>query len=182
VRWPGSPGRRTGRAATIAVAVSYWTARAVEFVMGLALVGVAVMVCLQVLFRFVLGAPLHYTEEVARYLTIWAALLGASLGVRSGTHFAVTYVLGSMPTGLRRAVAMGARLVLAAFLIAFGFFGTLLLETALVQSSPASRIPMVLVYVAVPVATVLMLTFMLTESVARDVLPLPSEVFEDEQA
>jgi TRAP-type C4-dicarboxylate transport system permease small subunit len=148
--------------------------------MSVALVGVALMVCMQVLFRFVLGAPLHYTEEVARYLTIWAALLGASLGVRSGTHFSVRYVVNRLPRPAARAVGVFARLLVAAFLVAFVATSALLLETALVQSSPAARIPMVLVYAAAPVAGVLMLFFILTELIGDEVRRLPSEVFEDD--
>lgn len=173
-------GRPQSRHQIAAHAASYWTARMVEILMGVALVGVAVMVCMQVLFRFVLGAPLHYTEEVARYLTIWAALLGAAIGVRSGTHFSVRYLVNRLPGRVRRAVVILARLLVASFLVLFVGTSWLLLETALVQSSPAARIPLVLVYAAAPVSGVLMLFFLFTELVAGEVRPLSSEALEED--
>jgi TRAP-type C4-dicarboxylate transport system permease small subunit len=148
--------------------------------MGFALVGVAAMICLQVLFRYVLGAPLHYTEEVARYLTIWAALLGASLGVRSSTHFSVRFVVGLLPARARMVAVGMARVLTAVFIVVFLIFGWLLLETAAVRVSPAARIPLVLVYAAVPVSAALMLVFMASEVVAGPPRPLPSEHFVEE--
>jgi TRAP-type C4-dicarboxylate transport system permease small subunit len=150
--------------------------------MAVALVGVAVMVCMQVLFRFVLGSPLHYTEEVARYLTIWAALLGASLGVRSGTHFAVSYVVNRAPRGVARVLRAIAQLLVGAFLVAFLLTSLAYVESALVQSSPAARIPMALVYAAAPVGSGLMLFFMVTGLIGHSVRPLPTELIVEDLA
>ena len=175
----GGPSDRSPQTQSVASAASYWVARVVEFIMGVALVGVALMVCLQVLFRFVLGAPLHYTEEVARYLTIWAALLGASLAMRSGTHFSVGYLVGHLPSPFDRVVIAMSRLLVVGFLITFVVTSSLLLERGLVESSPASRIPMVLVYVAAPISGLLMLFFIAAQVVGGDPRSLPSEEFED---
>ena len=43
----------------------------------------AIMV-LQIAFRYVLNAPLVWTEEAARYLYIWACYLGAAVALRRG--------------------------------------------------------------------------------------------------
>jgi TRAP-type C4-dicarboxylate transport system permease small subunit len=169
VRRPATPLRAAARS------FSYWLARVVEFAMIAALIGVTVMIILQVLFRYVLGAPLHYTEEVARYLTIWAALLGASLGVRAGTHFTVTYLTGRLPGWLGRAVTGAGRFAVAIFIGVFLITSLDLARSASVQVSPAARIPLVLVYGAAPVAALLMLTFLLAGLIAGGYERLPSE-------
>lgn len=166
---------------TAARRFSYVLARVVEFVMAVALVGVAVMIILQVLFRYVLGAPLHYTEEVARYLTIWAALLGAALGVRSGTHFSVAFLIGLLHTRLRRVVVAATGFLGAAFIVVFLITSLDLLQAVGVQSSPALRIPMPLVYAAAPASALLMLMFLAANLVGNGADPLPSEIEPAEQ-
>ncbi|MDA8226350.1 MAG: TRAP transporter small permease subunit, partial [Desulfitobacterium hafniense] len=42
----------------------------------------SVIILAQVIFRYVLEAPLPWSEEVARYLMVWGTFLGAGLGVR----------------------------------------------------------------------------------------------------
>ncbi|MUK87640.1 TRAP transporter small permease subunit [Ornithinibacillus sp. L9] len=47
---------------------------------------------LQVFFRFVLNAPLTWSEEAARYLNLWSVLLGAALAVKHRDHLRVDLV------------------------------------------------------------------------------------------
>ncbi|HSV56754.1 MAG TPA: TRAP transporter small permease subunit, partial [Magnetospirillaceae bacterium] len=42
-----------------------------------------VSVLLGVFFRYVVNLPLAWTEEVSRYLMIWGASIGITLGIRA---------------------------------------------------------------------------------------------------
>ena len=68
----------------LSVLVSHWMIFWPE-VRAWALIGlVSVMtmiVFLQVVYRYVLAEPLHWSEEMARYLFVWLSLLGATLGL-----------------------------------------------------------------------------------------------------
>jgi TRAP-type C4-dicarboxylate transport system permease small subunit len=154
---------------------SYWLARVVEVLMIAALIGVVAMVALQVFYRYVLESPLHYTEELARYFTIWAALLGASLGVRSGTHFSVTFFIGLLGKSVRRIVVGAANFAIAIFIAAFLITSVDLMQVAAVQESSGARIPLVLVYGSMPVGAALMLIFIVTGAIAGVIDELPSE-------
>lgn len=77
-------------------------------------------VWLGILLRYVIPLPLTFTEELARYLMIWMALLAVSSGIVYREHIGVEYVFKRFPQGMRRWVA------LAFDLIAFGFFFLLL--------------------------------------------------------
>jgi len=44
----------------------------------------AIIVLLQVIYRYILTEPLHWSEEMARYLFVWLSLLGATLAFRGG--------------------------------------------------------------------------------------------------
>ena len=49
-------------------------------------------VIMQVFFRYVLSAPLTWSEEAARYLNVWAVLLGAALAVLRKDHLRVDLI------------------------------------------------------------------------------------------
>ncbi len=51
-----------------------------------------VSVVLQVLFRYVLEAPLTWSEEAARYLNLWSVALGAALAVARREHLRVNVI------------------------------------------------------------------------------------------
>lgn len=51
-----------------------------------------VIVILQVFFRYVLNLPLTWSEGAARYLNVWAVLLGASLAVKHKDHLRVDLI------------------------------------------------------------------------------------------
>ena len=51
----------------------------------------AIVVFLQVIFRYALHLPLFLTEEFARYCLVWASLLGAGIAFKRGEHIAVTF-------------------------------------------------------------------------------------------
>ncbi len=54
------------------------------------------VVIMGVFFRYVINAPLSWTEEVSRYLMIWGASVGISLGVRSEEHVGLTVILDAI--------------------------------------------------------------------------------------
>lgn len=51
-----------------------------------------IAVLLQVFFRYVLNLPLTWSEEAARYLNVWAVLLGAALAVKRSDHLRVDLI------------------------------------------------------------------------------------------
>jgi len=48
-----------------------------------------VVAVLQNISRFVLRDSLSWSEELARYLMVWATFIGASIGVKRGSHVGV---------------------------------------------------------------------------------------------
>ena len=112
---------------------------------------------LQIAFRYVLNAPLVWTEELARYLFIWVCYLGAVVALRRGNHIVIALVLERLPARLRTAVLLGIQV------LALGFLGMLAVQgvrlalrthTVLAITLP---IPWSAIYAAAPVAAVLMM-------------------------
>lgn len=113
------------------------------------------IVLLQVLFRYVLNAPLFWTEESARYIMIWIVYLGASVGLRRGSHVGFTYFLMKAPGKLARWFFMISHLGILVFCINITYFGTIISLQNIDQASGALEIPIALVYLSLPVAGVL---------------------------
>jgi TRAP-type C4-dicarboxylate transport system permease small subunit len=120
------------------------------------LAAIFVIMLLQIAFRYVLNAPLVWTEEAARYLYIWACYLGAAVALRRGNHIVIALVLERLPARL------GALATLGSLVLALGFFAALAVEgvrlmarthTVLAITLP---IPWSVIYAAAPIGGTLM--------------------------
>lgn len=121
---------------------------------GLAIV-LVLDVWLGVVVRYFIPLPLTFTEEAARYLMIWMALLAVSCGIARREHIGVQLVFDLFPR-------LGRRILLLLFdLLAFAFFAYLLLygigmvERGLKSFTMIYGMSKALPFAAVPVAAAL---------------------------
>lgn len=126
-----------------------------------------ILVFLQVLFRYLFGTPLGWSEEVARFAFVWLSFLGAAILVRSDGHIRVSLFVDYLPTAgwiVARAVQYaGALLCIVIFFI--GGLGLARAEWS--QLAPATQLQMGYVYVVIPVAATLMLVWVFA-AIGRD--------------
>ena len=107
------------------------------------------IVWIQIFFRFILGGGIVWSEEIAKFLMVWMALLGSSILFREGSHIAINYFISKFSC-LRYILMFHAILsaVLFALLIYYGIdyavFG-------LKSISPASGIRKFWPYLSIPV-------------------------------
>jgi TRAP-type C4-dicarboxylate transport system permease small subunit len=81
-------------------------------------------VWLGVLVRFdIVPLQLTFTEEAARYLMIWTALLAVSCGIARREHIGVLIVFERLPPILRRIVLAGLDLLALSFFLYLLYFG-----------------------------------------------------------
>ena len=131
----------------------------------------ALVVLLQVVFRYLLDLPLFWTEETARYCLVWASLLGAGVALKRGEHIAVTYLVERLPSGTARAVLILSRVCVGLILAVVLWGGIQLVIVTHFQLSPALRIPMSIPYLAVPVGSFIMLVHLLASLSGTDSEP-----------
>lgn len=135
--------------------------RTLDVVLGLMLLAVVLMLFYQVFGRYVIGRAPGWTEEVARMLVAWMAMLGTGACLRSGGHVAVGALVNSVPPRARL-VLLGLRDV--AVMATAGVLGWAGVRFAMLnagQDSAALEIPMSIPYSAMAVGAVLM-AFVLT--------------------
>ena len=131
--------------------------RITEVILIVVLSTMAVVVLLQVIFRYVLNFPLFWTEEFARYCLVWSSLLGSAVAVKRGQHIAVTIFMERFPPALRRGLTIIALISVAVILTIILWGGIQLVAITRAQISPALRVSMSIPYLAVPVGAALML-------------------------
>ena len=128
----------------------------------------AALVCVtffQVINRFILHLPISGTEEAARFLSIWAIMLGSAYAVRENTHIQVDVLVVRLPGTVRVIVDTVTNLLAAALLIVIIWQGIEILEIVGRRRSPALRLSMFYVYVAGPVGAGLMLYFIAVRTI-----------------
>ncbi len=117
-----------------------------------------IVVFLQVFFRFVLKGSLPWSEELARYVMVWAVFFGASMGAKTGAHIGVEAFVNFFPNNIRRSMIIVSAVFTQIF-CAFVFVLSLQVVVSISemeQVSPAMEIPMYIPYIAVPVGAILM--------------------------
>jgi TRAP-type C4-dicarboxylate transport system permease small subunit len=120
---------------------------------------VAVMtliVFLQVVYRYVLIQPLHWSEELARYLFVWVSILGATLGLEKRGHFGLDFFYRMLPDHKRRFLQFLIHLFVGCVILVILIQGVKLVQATALQKSPAMEISMGWAYACLPVGAGLM--------------------------
>ena len=120
----------------------------------------------QVFSRYVLGAPSTSTDELARFLFIWVALLGAAFTLGQKKHLAMDFVLlmldGNKKTTLQLVITF-IGLFFAAVIMVYGG-GSLMMKTlSNGQLSPVLGLQMGWVYSAIPISGVCMILYLVRD-------------------
>ncbi|MBC7147600.1 MAG: TRAP transporter small permease [Thioclava marina] len=110
----------------------------------------SLLVGVQIFMRYVMSASLSWSEELARYLFIWATYLGVAFAVRRDAHIRVSMLVSILPPGLALAIRILTHLIFAGFAAFVMYEGWLMVERTFRfgQTSASLGIPMGYVYLA----------------------------------
>ncbi|MDH5287979.1 MAG: TRAP transporter small permease [Betaproteobacteria bacterium] len=120
----------------------------------------------QVIFRYFLGSPLTWSDELARYLFVWCAFLGWVIAARRRSHLAVT--MGRDRLGPRAQAALR----LAGALAALGFAAALVWHGARIAArnwdvdTTSLALSTGVVYAIVPLAGLAVALYALADAAA----------------
>lgn len=111
---------------------------------------IVLVIALQVFTRQVVGEPIIWTEEAARYLLIWFTMIGSGWLGYTGGHIglALGQTVGSSRVGRVREVVVRA---LGTAVLVVLAVGTAMAADQFTSSSAALRIPTSIVYLAFPI-------------------------------
>ena len=132
--------------------------------------------------RYVIELPVTWTEELARYLMIWAALLAVSCGVARREHVAVTALLDRVPPSRRRYLGAAIDALGFAFFAFLCYFGVDMTKQGTTEYATIFDMTMWLPFAAVPVSSALACVQLALTGVRDFTLgPPPAAVFKEAQ-
>lgn len=120
----------------------------------------AMVICIwiSVFTRYVMGDSINWGEQVAKYLMIWAAMVGSSLAVREGAHISVNILVDRLPVVLAKTCMVVGFMLSGTFLAVAAYYGTIWALGAMNQvDSVVGNMPLTVPYLAIPVGSMLML-------------------------
>jgi TRAP-type C4-dicarboxylate transport system permease small subunit len=100
-----------------------------------------------------------WVEEVGEWSLAWLTFIGAALGIRRGTHFAVHLVIDRFPVALRAAVLAGQCLVIVVFGALVAVFGWQVAELNSQSFSPALVLNLRWLYLSSVVGGILIVVY-----------------------
>lgn len=125
------------------------------------MVSITGIVFLQVLSRYVFHHPFDWPEELARFLFVWVALLGAALALNRGVHFSIDALVKRFSNRWHWLTALSVHILLSIFILTVAYKGFQLAMRVKNQPSPGMEISMTFPYLSVPVSFTLMFLFTL---------------------
>ena len=157
-----------------------WFNRIEEAVVASCLLGLAILTFLETVLRYTVSYTFPWFGEFANYSLIFSTYLGASIGVKYGTHFSMEALTEYMPDNVSHLLKMVAYLLSAIVAIVIVYYGTIhlfKLKGFGVKSS-AMQIPMYIPYIPIPLFPISMTSRFLALSMKHLRAFLRKEMFE----
>ncbi|MDP4610157.1 MAG: TRAP transporter small permease [Opitutales bacterium] len=120
--------------------------------------------------RYVLGNQARWSEELARLLMVWLALLGAALATREGQHLGLDVVVRQWPAEVQRLASMFVHCLVAIFALVIMAWGGWQLVADRFESGqmlPSLNISRAWFYLALPVSGALVALFSLENLISE---------------
>lgn len=135
----------------LSMKVNWWVER---FCVALMVV-LVLDVWLGIMARYVLPFRLTFTEELARYLMIWMALLAVSSGFAYREHIGVMFIFDRFPLSMKKWMALAFDVVAFAFFAYLLIYGIGFVERGFGRFTMIFGVPKGYPYIGVPLAAAL---------------------------
>ena len=147
-----------------------WTSQKMQRILdGFLALLLAVLICdvlLGVVSRYVFGAQVEWTEELACYLLVWTGIVGAAAAFAKKKHLGLDVLIITFPESSQRKAAIISNTVCLLFTFIVFLYGGMMITIqafTIGRILPAMQLPDGYVFLTLPVAGVFMAVFQ-TES------------------
>lgn len=135
-----------------------------EYLTAAVLAALAFLICLQIFYRYVLEAPLTWSEEILRFLFVWLSFLGATILFRRGGHFRLDFLVHkTAKPEMARKILIVVDLIVLVFICLLTYQGTTLLKMAFFNRYVAVDMSMGWSYLAIPICSGLMIPYVVSD-------------------
>ena len=130
----------------------------IKYVLIALLVAMCAVVFWQVVSRYVIGKSSRWSEEVARYIMVWIAFIGAAAGVTNKSHLGFTLLTKRIKDErLHKAVTLFSYLMLIFFSYALVHYGYIYAVEGAKQRMMSLPVTMSWVYGVIPAGGLLII-------------------------
>jgi TRAP-type C4-dicarboxylate transport system permease small subunit len=116
-----------------------------------------VLIAWQVFARYVMGSPLHFSEEIARFSMVWMTMLGAAYAFRYGTLISVDVLSEFSGRKVARVLDVIVTMISCVFAYVLIVEGLAITQRVASQVAPSTRVSMAWLYAAIPAGAVIIL-------------------------
>lgn len=131
--------------------------KVVGIILAIMLGIMSILIIAQVFTRFVINYPLHWSEELARYLMLYVVFFGSSLALRNHSLIAIEFLAESISKNKRKVLKIIIILISIVFFIILLYQGIDMLGRVQVQKSAGLGISMAIPYAGIPIGAALMI-------------------------
>lgn len=143
----------------------------VEYILFGLGISMSFIVALQVFFRYALNSSLFWSEELARFMLVWLAFLGASVAYRRRVHPGVDIFYSQTPPWLQQTLSIVIHLISIGLFCVMIVFGYQFAYFVRLQISPALYLPKWVIFSVIPISGLILtlhgLAFLLAELTGR---------------
>lgn len=107
-----------------------------------------------VFYRYVLSAPLTWSDETAIFSLVWLTFIGGSMSIKQQNSAAVTIFMDRF-SGKARMILLGISFLVVLLFVGYIFYQSVIWlsgPTIMMQYSNSMRMPMIFAYLSVPVS------------------------------
>ncbi|MBW1848599.1 MAG: TRAP transporter small permease [Deltaproteobacteria bacterium] len=127
----------------------------------------AIIVAVQVFFRYVLNHSLFWSEELARFLLVWLTFFGASVAYYRKANPGVDFLYSRMSPSIRKVSTVLIHLASIILFCVMIFYGCQFAYFVRLQISPALQLPKWIILSIIPISGLILLvhgiTFLVNE-------------------
>jgi len=117
------------------------------------------VIMLQVIYRFILRAPLVWSEEMALFLFQWSVFMGAALAVRQRGHFGLDIFIRRLPSAIVKTLDKFGQVIVFCLASGLVVWGYQISQMTMLQEYPTLQFPVGYCYFGIPVSGAFMAIF-----------------------
>jgi len=125
----------------------------------------SIAVFIEVIFRYLLHQPIYWSEEFPRFILIWLTFLGSVIAMKNNSHLSISLLTNRLAIQKRIWVQFFANTLSLLFISILVWGGIIITILTMPNRTTALQIPTGLVYLAVPVGGILMIIYLLKNTI-----------------
>ena len=140
-----------------------------KFIAGSMFVVMCFVVIISVILRYFFGMTFRWTAELTQILFVHMVFLGIPIAYRKRMHVTIEFFTSFIPPRIKKWVDRGIDLIIVGFLTAIMVSTIQMMSGHLGRTlTPGLKLPRWVIYIAVPIFTVLMLIEVLRRFLDQD--------------